>query len=342
MLLLAHVFSHWRHGLGLACAAGLAFAAPEAAEAAIKYKRQGASTLGAPDVLAQSAEACEYYADRVWVAVEGVGDCIAFYPTPGAHGAVKAVVFFEGDIPSSYHRDADKLDAHLARLRSVLEIHARSFRVPFIFVARPGTFGSTGDHRRRREAREYHVLNAALDRIRERLAIGSYVVTGQSGGATAAAAMLVLGRTDIACATPGSGGYDVKGLFSARWADGAGDRSDPGAELIERMVIPLFSVADHVGRIAADPKRRIFVVGDPADKVTPFVYQQQFAERVRAAGHHAVIMRAEGRGSDHHGLAGVALRLAGLCAAGRPDAEIVAAAGGGARPSLPPERPRAR
>ena len=160
----------------------------------------------------------------MWVTHEGNGACIAYYPSQGSsHGLPQgptglartghAVIFFEGDVPAGLGRDEAKLKAHLDRLRQALDHYARIYRVPYIFIARPGTFGSTGAHQERRGVREVHVLNAALDRIRARHRIERVTLTGQSGGATVAAALLTLGRTDVDCATPASGGYDLPGLL---------------------------------------------------------------------------------------------------------------------------------
>ena len=177
-------------------------------------------------------------------------------------------------------RDEAKLKAHLDRLRQALDHYARIYRVPYIFIARPGTFSSTGAHQERRGVREVHVLNAALDRFRARHRIERVTLTGQSGGATVAAALLTLGRTDVDCATPASGGYDLPGLLEwhaeKQGRDGS-HRSFPA------ILSKLFNVMDHIDGIRPSPKRRIFVIGY-RDQVTPFVLQQKFAQQVRPPG----------------------------------------------------------
>jgi hypothetical protein len=204
-------------------------------------------------------------------------------------------------------------------MRRYLDLLAHTYGVSYAYVARPGTFGSTGNHRKRRGIAEYQALTAAAERIRERHGFSRLILAGQSGGATAIGAMLALGLKGVACAVPASGGYDFDGMFAWHASRRGLDASARRKPLLDTSG---YNVMTHVGDIAHDPSRRLFVLGDPTDTVTPFQFQRAFAERMRQAGHHAVVLEAHGSGEEHHGLAGVALRLAGLCAAGRPDAAI--------------------
>jgi hypothetical protein len=74
--------------------------------------------------------------------------------------------------------------------------------------------------------------------------------------------------------------------------------------------------------IAKAPECRLFVIGDVRDAIAPFEQQRRFAEKVRDAGHHAVVLQAEGASAEHHALHVVALRVATQCALGRSDDEI--------------------
>lgn len=293
------------------------------AEAAIRFKSTGEATLGGVDALAEQREACEHGSGQIWVSVEGRGDCVAYYPTSslsrtGAK-ASHAVVFFEGDVPSSYRRDPAKLANHLASMRRALDLLAQTYKLPYIMVARPGTFGSTGNHADRRKVREYLVMNAAIDRLRMKYGLTQISLAGQSGGATIVAALLTLGRTDVRCAAPASGAYDLGAMLdwhAERLGLGSGHREHP-ARLADD-----FNVMDRVAGIKPDPLRRVFVIGDTGDKVTPFSQQRAFAEQARAAGHKAETLEAQGAGPDRHGLTPISLRVAGLCASGGSDADI--------------------
>lgn len=314
-----------RPWLALGVAVVSASIAATAGDAAVRYRRQGAATLGGADALAGSEIACEAGSGHVWVWVEDAGECVAYYPTAGLAGAATAIIFFEGDVPSSFRRNVERLEAHRASLLRALATLARRHGVPHVFVARPGTFGSTGDHAARRGRREYLVLDAAVTRIRERYRIGRLVLTGQSGGATAVGALLTLGRTDVVCATPASGGYDLAGMLdwhAERRGGGARHREQPAS------MSGYYDVLASADAVAPDRSRRIFVVADPEDTVTPFRLQRLFAERLAGLGHHARLVTARATGTDRHGLAQVGLRLAALCAAGAPDEAIEKAAGG--------------
>lgn len=302
----------------------LLLAAP--ASAAIRFKRSGEATLGGADALAGVPEACEIGRKHVWVEVEGRGDCIAFYATRNLSNARQAVLFFEGDIPPSYRRDSAKLRQHLSSLQRTLETLDATYRVPYVLVARPGTFGSTGDHSDRRKDREYLVMRAAVDAIRERFRLDHVSLTGQSGGATIVGALLVLGISGVKCAVPASGGYDLTAML-----DWHADRQGIVVGIHREHPASLsgsFNVMDRLDDVRSDRARRVFVLGDPRDQVTPFAQQQRFAAGLQSAGHHAELVEGSARGPEHHGLTFVGLRLAGLCATGASDADVRRAAKG--------------
>lgn len=288
-------------------------------EAAIRFKRTGEATLGGADALAGVQGACEIDRRHVWVEVEGRGDCVAFYPTDDFEKENHAVFYFEGDIPPTYRKNAPKLRSHLASLRRTLEMLAKAYKVPYVLVARPGTFGSTGSHADRRKVREYLVMREAVEAIRREFRLDRISLAGQSGGATIAGALLTLGLARVTCATPGSGGYDLAAMLdwhATRQGYVPVHREHPAA------LSQSFNVMDSIGGVERDTRRRIFVIGDMADSVTPFAQQKRFAEQLQAAGHHAEVLEAKGSGTESHGLAFTSLKIAGLCATGATDDEI--------------------
>jgi hypothetical protein len=129
------------------------------------------------------------------------------------------------------------------------------------------------------------------------------------------AQLLVLGRRDIACAVMGSGAYGVP------LARGGGHIStnifgDPG----RRYLVPMHRTEG----IAFAADRRAFVIGDPRDVRTPFPEQREWAEKMKALGHHAVLLEGSAGDPEHHGLSATALNVAAMCAGGRTDEEIAA------------------
>ena len=288
-------------------------------EAAIRAKRSGIDTLGGDDALAGVKLACEVGGGRVWVSVDDQGECVAFDIAGKVAAGGPAVIYFEGDVPTSFRRHPRRLAGHLASLHAAMAALARDYRVPYIFIARPGTFGSTGNHANRRKTREYQIMNAAVEAVRARYRLGRLALAGQSGGATIVAALLTLGIADVACAAPSSGGFDLAAMLDAHAARQGGTalhREHPA------LLAGLYNVMDHVGAIKADPQRRILAIGDPKDLVTPIQQQRRFVEVLRAGGHRAEVLEGHGRGADHHGLGHVALGVAGLCLTGGSDQRI--------------------
>ncbi len=123
----------------------------------------------------------------------------------------------------------------------------------------------------------------------------------------------------MACAVATSGGYDVLGRAREIYATRRLGR--PGCDTT--LHCDPYNVIDFTAGVAANPARRIFIIGDPLDSATPFSFQKAFAERLRAAGHAVVLIEAKGQGPEHHALAHMATRTAGWCNAGLSSDEIV-------------------
>ena len=88
-----------------------------------------------------------------------------------------------------------------------------------------------------------------------------------------------------------------------------------------------YSPIEHIAEIPKDGNRRLFVIGDPRDKNTFFAQQRDYAYRVKAAGHHSILLMAPGAGDNKHGVGPIADEVAGLCLQGKSDDEIEKAVG---------------
>jgi hypothetical protein len=257
---------------------------------------------------------CLAQPNRVWVALEEGAECIAYIaPDTRASGST-AVLFFEGDVP-----EADMAPARMNRIVAAYQHHVTAaqtqFGLPFVVVARPGLMGSSGFHLIGGLRDEGELMNAAIDAIKQRYGYQRLVLAGQSGGARIVAQLLVLGRRDILCAVMGSGAYGVP-LAKRGGHIPTNVFGEPG----RRYLVPLH----HAGSIASAPERRAFVIGDPRDVRTPFPGQREWAEKMQALGHHAVLLEGTARDPEHHGLSATAFRVAALCAGGESDREIAA------------------
>ena len=271
---------------------------------------------GGPE--ATSRAKCEAEPYRVFVAHSLGTECIAYVITAPPAQPAPAVFYFHGDLTAREVQQPDFTQKHLARLRPALASIAEREKVRFIHVARPGVLGSSGNHGDRWTPREMLSMNAAVDAIKTRHGLTSIVVAGQSGGSTIAAALLTLGRRDIRCAVLGSGALMLTETVSHIRAS-SGAPPLPAATL-KRLY---FDPGDRVAGIPQLPERRIFVLGDPIDMRTPFALQRQFADRLKAFGHHAAVVEVAARGETMHGVAHLTLPAAAQCARGVADGEIV-------------------
>jgi len=284
-----------------------------------------------------SREECEATADAVWVEHSEGTECIRYYPSSNVAGARRAAFYFHGDLLEGKLVIAGAYRDNRASVqRKAAESLARLNGVPYIVVARPGAYGSSGLHTERRRLKEYLSLNAALDAIKARYGLEEIHLAGQSGGATTVGALLTLGRTDVVCAAASSGGYDAL----ARARDIAMQTSQTWRGCDSHGICNVYNVTDHVDGVAKSSRTRIFVIGDPTDTNTAFRYQAAFAEKLQAAGHRVSLLEGKAGGPQHHHLAFMANRVVGWCNAGFDDARIAGLVQEGA-PALHAAKPKA-
>jgi hypothetical protein len=245
----------------------------------------------------------------LWVqAVEGPA-CIRYFASDEIDGARVAIVQFSGDRDGVMDQPPTRIPGNTEALRTLDAQRSRDRAgVPWIFMARPGTYGSSGDHRRRREPVEFHALDAALDALMQRHQLQRIVILGHSGGATAGAALLTMGRTRVACAVLTSGAYGL--LERARMLGMSKDgRTDTTGST------QFYDPLDHVNGIVRDPARRIVLIGNRDDRNTPFALQQRFGDAVAKAGHRIEVKTHAAEPPTYHDLTDrIGLHTASKCA----------------------------
>jgi pimeloyl-ACP methyl ester carboxylesterase len=276
-------------------------------------------------------EECARLAHAVWVEHRYGAECIRYFPSPGIERAPQASFFFHGDLlDGNFPIRAAYTDNRSKVLLAWAKRMEATWGFAFVYVARPGTYGSSGRHAERRRPKEFYSMNAAIDAIKAKHGVGKVLLSGQSGGATIVGALLTLGRADVVCAVGTSGGYAViERVDFIRRAAGA--RTGFGRD--STGYTDVYDVVEYVAGIQPDPQRRIFLIGDPLDQMTPFVLQKKFADRIRAAGHEVRLVEARATGSLHHSLRPVGLTAVGLCGQGATTEEIIRRIGA----SGPPE-----
>ena len=285
-----------------------------AAEAKPLTATMGANPFPADELVDGStgdAARCATLPIAVWVTVDGKGDCIRAYGAGLTQGSnPNVLVYLSGDrlagrrILGGYEKDSpDSLQADVDRW-------ARQAGMPYLFLARPGTHGSSGDHAQRRRPREGRLVDAALQALKARYAIGTFHLAGQSGGGGLVANMLNV-RADIGCAVAASGAVAVnlraQLLNRSKDTTGYTDSYDPVA---------------HVKDIARRPGLRIFVLSDRSDQAVPFKSQEHYVAELRKHGFAPIHIELTARGALHHDLVAFAKPALVWCAQGKTDSEI--------------------
>ncbi len=245
-----------------------------------------------------SQQACPVEPSYAWVHHGGGTECIRYFAGGPLEGAPVVIVKLYGDRHHLLKKRPEDIpeNTRAAQERRAARLTAQA-GVPVVIVARPGTYGSSGDLRQRRQAKEFQTLNATLDVLKRRHGIGRFVLLGHSGGATAAAAILTLGRTDIHCAVMSSGAFAlIERANLLRYMAGKPGTTREDTTGLAHPYDPL----DYVDRIKPDPTRLAVIVGDPDDRVTPFVFQRRFGEALKQAGHRVRIDEEAAKPPEHH------------------------------------------
>ncbi|MBT9293246.1 alpha/beta hydrolase family protein [Prosthecodimorpha staleyi] len=259
----------------------------------------------------------------IWVEVDGQGWCLRYYAgglspaagrPPGAASVPVAAIWLNGDVLGPKGNDATKRQSGFGPTEMVAleQGLAARFGVPSIFLGRPGTYGSAGKHfTLRGRPLEARLIEAALDGLKARYRIEAWSLGGHSGGGTLVAEMLAR-RTDIRCAVISSGASAYRAYLEARGL------IKPGEPLTR------FDPYQSLDQIPADPKRRIFVIGDPRETNVPFAAQKRYFDGLVGRGHAAWLLPLE-RATDarHHDLVDFGETANGLCAAGASTQTII-------------------
>jgi hypothetical protein len=241
---------------------------------------------------------CPVGPTALWIDAPDVEACMRFFSAGEIKSAPLVVVLLRGDRNAFVKIHPSKIPQNTIEEQEKLAKNARNrVGLPVISLARPGTYGSSGNHLRRRQKPEFDTINATLNALRERYGMGEFVLVGHSGGATAVGAMLTYGRRDLRCAIIVSGAFDLleraRGLRHLN-----GRREKPGRDTTG-LANP-YDPISYLGGIGIHPERRIVVMGDPHDTVTPFSLQEKFAENVRLLGHRVEVHRIKARAPAHH------------------------------------------
>ncbi|MEQ1773359.1 MAG: hypothetical protein ABL891_06195 [Burkholderiales bacterium] len=267
-------------------------------------------------------EQCDKVDNAVWVSTKDHGaECLKYWAAGFADKSTdRAVVYFHGDIwVGTGKTSKDYLRTSNWMIQRDAEAWSKKLAAPYIFFARPGTFGSSGDHMQRRRAGESILISAALEKIKARLNIREFVIAGQSGGGHVTSSLITY-RADIVCAVPTSAPssprvrWTVKGLTK----DTTGYRDS-------------YEPTEHLRKGNVHAKLRVFVLGNPDETNVVWPSQIIMSAKLKDAGIPVETLHGKGTGPDGHGLGNSARIVAGWCFKDIPTQEIVRQAAEGLR-----------
>jgi hypothetical protein len=120
---------------------------------------------------------CQAIRDTVWLNVDGRDFCVRYYlSTAGGEGRVP-VVFMQGDYlgkldtkSQTWIDPSETTDVDTEHLMRTADAFSKMTKTTAIYLARIGVEGTSGDHRSRKTLLELHLMNAALDAIKQRRA----------------------------------------------------------------------------------------------------------------------------------------------------------------------------
>jgi len=247
-----------------------------------------------------SNETCLDKSGYMLVHSENESQCLRYYPSSSLTGEKTVVIQLYGDrdLSSKMAINEIKNNTQTEQEKLAAAKHQKIKNVPWVILARPGTYGSSGNHKDKRMLSEFLAINNALDGLKGRYDIKRFIVVGHSGGATLGAGLLTLGRADIQCAILSSGTYD----YLARRALTKLEQNSVSYDSKTRSILKQYDPYFYTENIVQDPSRKIFILGDSRDKNTPFHLQLAFAYKVEHAGHLVNIVEFVADGPDYHNI----------------------------------------
>src|SRR6266446_6421985 len=292
----------------------------------------GAEIIKKEDMLrgiTTTRDQCAATAQTLWLNVDKQDFCVRYFLSTVGGKGTRPVVFLQGDrfstvntktwqwIPISEDKNAGVTydptnpaqhgDVNTDDLTKTADAFSKMAKTTAIYLARIGVDGTSGNHVFRKTLLELHLMNAALDAIKQRHGFESFHLAGQSGGSTIVTG-LAAGRSDIACAVSGSGRLMTSYYSSS---------TDPA----RTRVNPL----EFIPSIAHNQSVRFIMVTDSADRSAPAKEQTPFAERMHQAGRDIPQYFVIETDDYHHDVVRYTELVAGGCALGKSDADIATA-----------------
>lgn len=230
---------------------------------------------------------CPDLKSYVSVRLRGAPSCLRYFSNDNLTDVDTAVVVLYGDREDYINVPLDNIRANtrIAQERRARNM-ARIVDAPLFILARPGTYGSSGDHRKKKTLLEIEAIDLALSELKARYRIRRFVVVGHSGGALVAAALLTKGRDDIRCAVLVSAPFNLMDRARKKHLK---DQSEDLPASLNKFYRSQYDPLEHVHGVVRDQERMIYLLGNPADKITPYDNQLMFFNALLGAGHRVAI-----------------------------------------------------
>lgn len=243
-------------------------------------------------------ELCSQNPDSaVWVVVGGKGECIRYFAHNIQETNDVAAFWMSGDIIQSRINSSGKNtgnsigwyeDNSPQKLLKYAEFWKSRSSKPYVWLSRPGIYGSSGNHRLRRQPRNVLLMNVAITQIKAKYKIKKVALMGQSGGGHLVASLLSR-RNDVECAGIGAGVVSVAERNRAYGWNG-------DITGYKTFVDPITEVEN----ISMPNSVRVFVIGDKRDKVVPFRTMQSYYSQLAQKGIDSTLMAVQGGGKKFH------------------------------------------
>src|SRR5215510_320584 len=260
---------------------------------------------------------CEALPSAVWVVAEGQRECIRYFHAAARTGGSEVIISLPQDMVSTNGRGEVKAFEYYAKttpaqVQDVTASWSRTLGLPYLRLGRPGTYGSSGEHSKRRTPGEIAIISAALDAIKARHGYTRFHLIGWLTGGHSAAALMAR-RTDLGCVVLSSALLSVRGWLAefGRNEDWTGNKN------------PVDPIA-LVDQIGVRPDLRIFVVTDPDDTVISARLQTAYVKRLAAAKLPVRQIFIAASDPTAHLLDNQARQVLAACAKGMSDDAIVA------------------
>lgn len=257
---------------------------------------------------------CSTVSGAVWARTDvGEAECLRYWASGLADGPInpRALIYIPGDQLAFDQPAPGYTSLNPGKMQSLVDEMALKAGVPLILVARPGTFGSSGEHKQRRRQLEPQLVSKALDEIKKRHGVHELTLVGLSGGGHIVASLLGW-RSDITCAVPTSSVSSPR----LRWEE-MGRTTDLTGYADSYEPLPFLR------REVMNPKLRVFVLGDPKDSNVKWSTQLPIAARLKELGVNVEVLTGEGSDGQRHALGVSGRQIGALCLLGRPTSEIL-------------------